>query len=173
MKPDVNQHLQSMNKALVEVILPELESKPFAKEQASLISASLQLLVEVQEHEFHYIKQEYEDTRTLLKDWAKSLSPDSGIQQWESITGLSYPDLERSDFLFIKEATPKLKSGLRALIDNAMPEKGSMLDNKLQTYIRRQLERETSWLRKTGFIDNAEKIPAINDVLISQAASPL
>ncbi|MEZ5481717.1 MAG: hypothetical protein R3E73_05890 [Porticoccaceae bacterium] len=54
-----------------------------------------------------------------------------------------------------------------------MPEKGSMLDNKLQTYIRRQLERETSWLRKTGFIDNAEKIPAINDVLISQAASPL
>ncbi|MEZ5481716.1 MAG: hypothetical protein R3E73_05885 [Porticoccaceae bacterium] len=103
MKPDVNQHLQSMNKALVEVILPELESKPFAKEQASLISASLQLLVEVQEHEFHYIKQEYEDTRTPLKTGQKACRQTAEFNSGRALTGSPTRILKGATFCLSKK----------------------------------------------------------------------
>lgn len=172
MKPDVNQHLQGMCKAMQEIVLPELADKPFAHEQASLILATLNLLAEVQEHQFAYARQEFADIRCLLGAWHED-HPDSA----DASLRMDFPDLPRAagDMPLgeLRDRVTHEKSRLRRLMDGEPLPRDSRIHALLERYIERQLARETAWLRKTGFIPNGGRIPHVSTVLEQQARHPL
>ncbi|HEX5806074.1 MAG TPA: hypothetical protein VFY31_07040 [Macromonas sp.] len=172
MKPDVNQHLQSMAKAMTEIVLPELQDKPFALEQASLVVASLKLLVEVQEHQFAYVRQEFDDLRSLLGAWfvnhPQSLEP----AFWQALHA-GQCDAGTMGFGELRDTVSREKSSLRELMERCPLPAGSPVAPLLDLYIERQLARETAWLRLTGFIPEAASVPAIATVLEAQRQAPL
>ena len=55
----------------------------------------------------------------------------------------------------------------------AMPEVALAAEEDFADTIERQLARESAWLRKTGFLSNAESIPSIGAVLKQHALTPL
>jgi len=173
MTPDTNQYLRSIHKALQTVILPELTDKPFAREQASMVLSSLSLLIEIQQFEPCYLRQEYKDICALLKHWAFGYCHGGSCDSWEDISGIRCEDLEFDEIQDIKATMPRLKAGLRALMDSAMPQAESVLHKMLHAYICRQLEREKSLLRKTGFIPEGETLADIGKTLAHQGAFPL
>ncbi len=171
MKPDVNQHLKSMCKALKEIVLPELEGKPFVQEQAGLIAASLELLIDVQDHQFAYVHQELQETRHLVDAYLRAIPADlaSRCPLTESRNALATPQ----DLPTLRDLLTQEKSALRSLMDAYTPLPGSPLAATLADTIERQLARESAWLRKTGFLSNAESIPSIGAVLKQHALTPL
>lgn len=172
MKPDVSQHLQSMAKALNEIVLPELQDKPFALEQANLIVASLNLLAEVQEHQLAYVRQEFDDTRCLLAVW-RLAHPEGAAPAIQQIVTARHGDADTQNLGELAETVAGDKARLRTLMDKAPLPPGSPVEPLLHSYIERQLARETAWLRLTGFIPDASAIPAIANVLDSQKNTPL
>lgn len=172
MKPDVSQHLQSMAKALNEIVLPELQDKPFALEQANLIVASLNLLAEVQEHQFAYVRQEFDDTRCLLAVWRQA-HPEGADPAMQQIVTAPHGDADTRNLGELAETVTGDKARLRTLMAKAPLPPGSPVEPLLHSYIERQLARETAWLRLTGFIQDASAIPAIANVLDSQKNTPL
>lgn len=172
MKPDVNQHLQSMAKALTEIVLPELQDKPFALEQASLIAASLQLLVEVQEHQFAYVRQEFDDIRSLLAAWFNAYPQSADPAFWQALEAV-HNSSDAMGFGELRDTVSRAKSRLRTLMDGFPLPAASPVKPLLERYVERQLARETSWLRLTGFIPDAASIPEIGTVLETQHKTPL
>ena len=172
MKPDVNQHLQSMAKALSEIVLPELHDKPFALEQASLVVASLKLLVEVQEHQFAYIRQEFEDLRCLLGAWFENHPQSAAPAFWQSLHAAPR-DAGSLSFGELRDMVTREKSSLSTLMQDTTLPPGHQVKTLLEQYIERQLARETSWLRLTGFIPEADTVAPIGSILEQQALTPL
>lgn len=172
MKPDVNQHLQSMAKALTEIVLPELQDKPFALEQTSLVIASLKLLCETQSHQFAYAQQEHDDASRLLSAWYITM-PTSGTRAfWQEVFGDARPS-SALDFATLSLAVSEQKARICQLLQNDLSSAPAGLQALVRQYIDRQLARETSSLRLTGFIPNAEQTPAIGEVLATQKKQPL
>lgn len=173
MKPDVNQHLQSMAKAMTEIVLPELQDKPFALEQASLVVASLKLLVDVQEQQFAYVRQEHDDIRRLLSAWYEHHAESHDPGFWQDGEKAALNTAAALGFSEMRDAVTQDKTRLRELMDRFPLPTGSPVTQLLHHYIERQLARESSWLRLTGFIPEAENVPAIAAVLETQRLSPL
>lgn len=172
MKPDVNQHLQSMAKAMTEIVLPELQDKPFALEQASLVVASLKLLAEVQEQQFAYARQEFDDLRRLLGAWFESHPQSAEPGVWQALHSAPR-EAEALSFGELCDTVTREKASLRDLMERGPLPAGSPVTPLLARYIERQLARETSWLRLTGFIPEANAVPTIDKVLEQQAQTPL
>lgn len=171
MKPDVNQHLHSMAKAMTEIVLPELADKPFALEQASLVVASLKLLAEVQEHQFAYLRQEFDDLRGLLGAWFESHPQSAEPAFWQALR-TAPRDAGTLSFDQLRDTVTREKASLRTLIQDTSLPPGHPVRTLLGRYIERQLARETSWLRLTGFIPEAGAVPEIAAVLEQQARTP-
>ncbi|CDM25274.1 hypothetical protein BN940_14146 [Castellaniella defragrans 65Phen] len=172
MTPDVDQYLRSMCKAMSGIILPELEGKPFAREQAGLVLATLELLAEVQEHQFAYARQELADLRQLFDAWRR-LRPDSGDATFWTALHESGCAAGEAGPRELRELIAHWKSCLRTLMEGWPPSPGSELRILLDRCIERQLARETAWLRRTGFIPGAADVPHVSTVLAHQARAPL
>lgn len=171
MQLTINQHLLSMNKALTEVVIPALSGQAFAQEQAGLLSASLRFLLDVQEQQFAYCAQEYDDAISLLQSWPAAASQLAAQECVSARAALAASACPLSAQAQLQERLLQLKALVCDLMESAAPAPGSELAAKLDSYIARQLARETSWLRTTGFI--AGEQPPISDVLMQQAANPL
>ena len=171
MKPDVNQHLQSMCKAMQEIVLPELADKPFAHEQANLILATLNLLVEVQEHQFAYARQEFADLHCLLGAWLEDHPEHGDTALRKDFHEASRASIETG----LRELCDAItqKACLRTLMDGAPLPPDSLIHALLNRYVERQLARETAWLRRTGFIPDAGQVPHVSAVLAQQAHIPM
>ena len=170
MTPDINQYLSSMKKALDEVVLPQLGHDAFAKEQAAIMSATLNLLLDVQSHESTYIDQEYQDICTLLGEYLDTADSTSIAQ---SVAALPSDALELTVTDQKKTQLPALKAVLTTLITNTELKQNPDFQSRLDRYTRRQIARETAWLRKSGFIANGDNQPSIAETLAEQSTNPL
>lgn len=176
MNPIVEQYLEGIRKAMGEVILPELAGNPFAVEQATLILATLGLLIDVQQHQDAYMRREQQDFGKALEGVFKLLAPID-----EQLTDLrqSFNDVaskitsETPSFEDMRAAVQVFKAILSAVLER-VAELGEISHLKaaqalLIPFVERQIERELSWQRMTGFDLDAKTLPNIGDVLERQS----
>lgn len=158
MQPLVKQHLESLRKTLVEVVMPELGKNPFVAEQAGLIAASLALLAEVQPYEDDYLRVELADLRKAL-----------------AILGAPAGQPLPAGRDALVAAVTDAKAALSARIAESAKANGGTLpaDQRaaLGPLLDRQMARECSWSRLTGFNPAGASLPAINELLAQQRSA--
>lgn len=155
MQPLVKQHLESLRKTLLDVVMPELAGKSFVAEQAGLIAASLALLAEVQPYEDDYLRVELEDLRAML-----------------NLLGAAPPPEAPRDRDALVAAVHAAKQALHEQLDALAAHNGGALPQALRAQlaplIDRQLAREAAWSRLTGFNPAGATLAPIRDVLAQQ-----
>jgi len=155
MQPLVKQHLDSLRKVLTEVVTPALGDNPFAAEQAGLIAASLALLAEVQPYEDDYLRVEHADL-TAVHALLSLKAPPSAPQGRDALAAAVYA----------------LKAEQSRRLDEITTEHGGTLPDALRgqlaPYLDRQIAREASWSRLTGFNPAGAALPPIAELLAQQ-----
>lgn len=155
MQPLVKQHLESLRKTLVEVVMPKLGNTPFVAEQAGLIAASLALLAEVQPYEDDYLRVELADARRALAIVAASVDT------------ATPPDREA-----LVAAVTAVKATLSARLAEIAKANGGTLPDGIRSalapFVDRQLARECAWSRLTGFNPAGASLPPIGELLAQQ-----
>lgn len=156
MQPPVKQHLESLRKTLVEVVLPELPAKSFVAEQAGLIAASLALLAEVQPYEDDYLRLELRDVQAML-----------------GVLGSASPGLaDDADRDALALAVHAAKQALSTALEVRASANGGRLPAEIRDAIAplldRQLAREAAWSRLTGFNPGGAQLAPIREVLAQQ-----
>jgi hypothetical protein len=148
MTPTVNQQLASMKASLERSVIPALPPEArFAQEQAGMIAATLAWLIDVQEFELRYEREEAADYHQLLRDLVTVDGADIADELWRS------PLLSADSSLAeIRKQSRELK---QAAIDAAI-ELNGRADAKLLAVAQRQSEREQAWFRMTGFTASAK-----------------
>lgn len=172
MYPSVKQSITSICKALEEIVIPELKDSAFASEQAAMMAAQLKQITDVAEDQHQYLLVELADTLSLLKYWQSSIGiTEQTCPVFYRSQNTSNEAMQKMMFVELQDLLLELKVELNLLIDKKTVNKDSEIDTELARYINRQLERETSWFRLSGFIGNADEVPAIADVLKQQSAN--
>lgn len=158
MQPPVKQHLDNIHRVMTQTLLPKLADDPFTAELAGSIAASLALLIEVQPYEDDYLHVELADTRKALAALGAPVSNDT-------------PEGRDALAAAVIEAKDALSQRITALTD---ANDGTLPDAQrkaLSPILDRQLAREASWARLTGFSPNSADLPAIGDLLQQQRSA--
>lgn len=158
MQPLVKQHLESLRKTLVEVVMPELGKTPFVAEQAGLIAASLALLAEVQPYEDDYLRVELADLRqalAVLGAKADAAAPDGRDALVEAVT-------------VAKGTLSERIAALAAAHGGTLPEAQR---TALAPLLDRQIARECAWSRLTGFNPAGASLPPVGELLAQQRST--
>lgn len=157
MVPTVTQQLQSMRRRFCDTILPALPTDAeFAQEQAKLMLATFDWLLDTHEHEYRYQVVENHEYRSLLT----ALSALSGSDRPEIDSSLAEagpaPDGASVPLTELAEQNRRLKqhamSLASALLDG--PEAGAARTLLART-ARAQGDRELAFYRSTGFPQDA------------------
>lgn len=173
MFPTVNQSIESACKAIQEIVIPGLEGNGFAQEQASMVLAQFKQIADVNASQYTYLSTELRDTIALLQRWeALQGFGDQQLTTYQQLLD-SNDDFHKQPLGTLQEWVVGIKTELEQLITSTELVEGSGLERLLHRYIERQLERETSWFRLSGFISNAGEVDAIDVVLRKQSESPL
>ena len=173
MFPTVNQSIESACKAIQEIVIPGLEGNGFAQEQASMVLAQFKQIADVNGSQYTYLSAELRDTIALLQHWgAVQGFGDQLLPTYQHLMNLK-DEFHRQPLATLQEWVVGIKTELEQLITSTELVEGSGLERLLHRYIERQLERETSWFRLSGFISNADEMDAIDVVLRKQSESPL
>jgi len=178
MVPDVKQYLEGLRKTMSEVILPHVQSDAFAGEQAGLIIASLNLLIEVHDKQYPYEYLEHDEYKRLLRGLlpvVKTATPPAEVaailtdirtqcDESDAVVAKGLPS-----YTFLQTSTRGMKTLLTLLLE-ALASAGQLevlatCRRHLAPLIDRQVAREMSWTRKTGFDPEAGQLPAIDDIL--------
>lgn len=182
MIPDVDQYLNSMRKAVAEIILPRLNDDPFAAEQAQLVIATLGLLLDVQDQQYPYAFAEHRAYRNTLESLAEILDGRAGVDA--EVSGLkrqTQTQLHREQavldgglpsYRWLRQANDSKKNLLRRLIEAlaCAPDRSvwQACRGLIDAHIRQQLDRELSWMRLTGFDPGAADLPGIEQRLFGE-----
>ena len=173
MFPTVNQSIESACKAIQEIVIPGLEGNGFAQEQASMVLAQFKQIADVNGSQYTYLSAELRDTIALLQHWeALQGVGDQQLTTYQQLLDLN-DDFHKQPLGTLQEWVVGIKTELEQLITSTELVEGSGLERLLHRYIERQLERETSWFRLSGFISNADEVDAIDAVLRKQSDDPL
>ncbi|WP_037140333.1 hypothetical protein [Rhodococcoides fascians] len=163
MIPTVTQQLQALRRRVSETLMPALpETAKFANEQAKLVVSTIDFLIDTHEHEYRYEVLENIEYRQLVA----SLTAHKADASAEEILGERGPapsdaaiKLER-----IVDQNRRLKDTARRLDAEASvnPESDSAVQaNSLVAELaQRQVARELSWYRLSGFPDSPGEIGA-------------
>lgn len=167
MIPDVAQQLSAIRQTVAKAIIPAIDAEDsFALEQAGLILASLDWLLDIQEEQEHYFRVEVEDQQALLAALV-AIDPESGAAA--APRSLS---AEKETVTSLRDWSKDLKQRTTAAFDRLTATPGPEADGArrlFDEYGRRQLDREMSWCRKTGFPGGSPV--AIGSVLNDQQAN--
>lgn len=166
MVPDVTQVLAALRHQIAKTVLPALPAdEGFAQEQAGLVLASLDWLVEVQRFETDYTLVERADMSALLAGLLELGVDDAEAEQALADTADAPGDVTtvRAQAALLRTAATRVHAA--ALRDEVRAERARVLWDRAAT---RQLEREASWFRMTGFPVGADQ--AIDFVLARQRA---
>lgn len=167
MIPNVTQQLSAIRHTIAKVVVPALPAdEGFAQEQAGMVLASLDWVMDVVAHEQHYEQLEHAETRALVTDLlalepaggadAARTAVDDAAEAPSDLAGL------RAETVALKAAAAELFAALTATPDTA----GHTEARRLMTAAsRRQIEREMSWVRMTGFPGD---VPNVGEVLEAQ-----
>lgn len=135
MMPTVTQTLQTMRLTMEQTIAPALPADgAFVQEQAGLIMATLDWLVDVHESEYRYELTENEEYRAFLSGAGADIEP--------------APD--PGDLQAVREQTRAMKQTAADLVQTDDGARDDLLALAL-----RQGERERAWFRMTGLAGDA------------------
>jgi hypothetical protein len=176
MVPDIALRLQSMTRAMTEVVIPGIDpSQTLALEQAHLVVAYLALLSDQHDKTFQYEMAELRDARSLLeqllacsKSSLRTNATLSSGKRWFSNSGpvasLSIPSQER-----LADLVREVKGAADALVQAAYEESNAdiraAVTSAVMNHAERQIARERVWARKAGFEVEPEKLPGFDQVL--------
>jgi hypothetical protein len=164
MIPSVAQQLQAVRRTLAEAVIPAIDpSESFAREQAGLIVATLDRVLDVQSSEYRYDLLEYADANALVRALDELGAP-------EGRTGAATIDDAPDDLDALRAATlvakQRAEARFRALLGTEHADVARAL---LGVAGRRTTERELAAARMTGF---PRPVGSIAEVLDRQAAEP-
>lgn len=170
MIPTVTQQLRSMRTRLAETVVPALPDEDgFAREQALLMLATLDWLVDTHEHEYRYQVVENHEYRELVA----ALRPD-GAESADAAALLARPAPSPADVAVpladLAEQNRLLKELVARLLASgtADPTTRDGARDLVARVARGQRDRELSWYRMTGFPGAR---PGIAEVLDAGAGS--
>ena len=169
MVPTVAQQLQAIRNTLAKTVVPAINpDESFAQEQAALILASLDWVLDVQASEHRYERVDHDDARALLEALI-GLAGSAPELIEEARAALDEAATAPDDLLALRAQTLTLKQlGERAYAAAAATEHADRARDLLAASARRQSERELAWGRMTGFPRNVEGDIAV--VLAGQSA---
>jgi hypothetical protein len=168
MIPSVAQQLQAVRRTLAEAVVPAIDpAESFAREQAGLIIATLDRVLDVQASEYRYDLLEHADATALVRALDALDAPDASAHHADDDTG---PDPVPGDLDALRAATLAAKQRaelrFRALLDSEHADDARAL---MGVAGRRSTERELAAARMTGF---PREVGSIAEVLDRQAAAP-
>jgi hypothetical protein len=169
MLPAVPEVLQALKARLAETIIPALpEDAVFAQEQAGLMLASLDWLIDVQAKQYLYEVVENGEYLTLLgafvelaqtagadADAVAQVQQELGDAEPVPSTGLVDPDRLRERNRQLKALTGTLYAVIEAQGQDGTAQEAR---RRLTAVARRQERRERAFYRMTGFTVDAEDL---------------
>lgn len=172
MIPTVAQQLRSIKLRLTETIIPALPADArFAQEQAGLMVATLDWLLDTHEHQYRYEVVENVEYRRLLAELAEGdeATPTDDATLAEVRDTLSEPGPSPHDAAMalgdladqnrrLKELTRRVFAALSAVPSAEAAQRARAL---LAEVANRQGERELAWFRMTGFPQAPGEIAAV------------
>ena len=164
MVPTIAQQLQSIRRTLAATVVPSIEADAsFAREQAGLILATLDLILDVQASEYRYELVEHLDAQALA---AALRRLGTGADDDESEPADPPPadlDAIRAQTLHAKQ---QAEHAFAVLGETDAADEAWRI---MSAAARRQAERELSWARMTGFPKGPDPIAVVLD---RQSAEP-
>lgn len=157
MVPTVAQQLAAVRHTIAKTIVPALDPDAgFAQEQAGLILATLDWVLDVQASEHRYELVEHADARELLSALV-ALGP-SGVD--DAPAALEESADVPADLAGIRAQTLRLKRLSEEAFETLTATSGTPGSDAalrlLSAQARRQLVRENAWFRMTGFPQSVE-----------------
>lgn len=173
MIPTVAQQISAIRHTIAKTVMPALDpAAAFAQEQAGLVLASLDWLLDTEASEHRYEQIDREDQRAVLMDLV-AVSSGSENAAGSSVSGkagrvLADTAVAAPDLLGLRQQNHELAVAIEELFDEVTATDGENADRAtviLASAARRQGERERAWCRMTGFTSSAD----ISTVLESQS----
>jgi hypothetical protein len=167
MIPTVSQQIFAIRNSMAKTVIPALSpNEKFAAEQANLIVASLDWLLDAHESEHRYEMVELGDYRTLVAELAE-LRAGEGAS--DARAALDDTAATPADLGALRTQTRRLKVVAEKLFRSLVGEDDTAASAAHQLYTaaaRRQSERELAWCRMTGFPENGTR--SVTEVLEAQ-----
>jgi hypothetical protein len=168
MVPTITQQLRSMRRRFAETLLPAIpEAEEFAREQAQLMLATLDWLLDTHEHEYRYEVVENTEYRSLLTALLTldntDLDPDLLAEAHDELAEGGPAASEAATPLpELADQTRRLKALVErhctALLDSADARNAASL---LARTARSQGRRELAYYRATGFPQEPDELRAV------------
>jgi hypothetical protein len=163
MVPTVAQQLHAIRHTIAKVIAPAIDpDESFAAEQAGLVLASLDWVMDVVDHEQRYEQLEHHEQRELLEGLL-ALAPSAGAGDARAALAAAaeIPDdlpALRAQTVELKRCVEVAFDALTATADTPAHEAARRL---VTAASRRQIAREQAWTRMTGFSGEVADVGAV------------
>lgn len=166
MIPSVEQQLRSVRRTLADTVVPAIDpADAFAAEQAGLILATLDRVLDVQASEYRYDLLEWQDATALVAALAGLEARGASVAPADGDGAVAPADLDALRAATIAAKTDAERR-FRALLDGEDADAARSLMGRAG---RRVTERELAAARMTGF---PRSVGSIAEVLERQAAEP-
>jgi hypothetical protein len=179
MTPSHHLRLQSMLRAMVEVVVPAIDPKQqLAKDQASIVIGNLKILMDQSDRVYDFLLVELHEYARLVREFVPLVA--EGAARARALEALSEAEP------VIAAPIPK-EVGLREMVAGMKTTAGSLLDEILEAGGRderaaavslvlrqseKQILRERAWLRSSGFDPEHGQLPPIDELLDPRAGFP-
>ncbi|MFE5699050.1 hypothetical protein CJ179_15455 [Rhodococcus sp. ACS1] len=151
MIPTVAQQVGAVRNTIAKTVLPALDpSESFAAEQAGLVLACLDWILDVHASEHRYECAEHAENRALLAMLVEFVPAGSGGEARELIAESAEPP---EDLVRLRAQVRRMKSLVERTYGSlaASGSAGETASRAVAEVARRQSERELAWCRMTGF----------------------
>lgn len=178
MVPTVTQQLRTMRRRFCDTILPALPAEAgFAQEQAKLMLATFDWLLDTHEEEYRYEVLENDEYRRLLTALAELLDPAGDDQLREEIKSClaergPTPDEASTPLAKLADQTHRLKEHTMQLASRLLDGPGAGAARRLLAQAANvQGNRELAYYRLTGFPQEAETLQSNLDAAFRNVAN--
>jgi hypothetical protein len=176
MVPDFRLRIQSMLRAMQEVVIPAIPaSEKLAQDQASIIIGNLKLMAEQHDKLYRYELVELREYAQLVSQLIEAAGGgastdaacDAARQELQKSAGVRASFIPTQDELAaltrgMKQAADMI---LRAAYEDGEPQFRHAAAALVMKQSEKQITRERSWFRAAGFELEPEKLPPLDGVL--------
>ena len=171
MNPDLDLRLQSMLKALSDVILPAIPvDQSLARDQAKLVMGHLTVIAAHWKHALNY---ELENLRLAcgLAGELAGMNLENALRDELSIAVAQADALDRSDYDAVSAAHRELKRIIDRVVsaDHSRAPMPAALMNAVLRYSARRATRERIWHRGAGLDPDTATLPSIASLFAREA----